>query len=351
MEADGVDTAPVVVPGVLPHGRKDVDRRHFLHGVETQRLVQAADREWLRPDDEHAVGTEQRDVVVEALMKTHRTLEQRGAKAELHHDQQNGEGDARQRHHQAQRLVLELQPAEQHQGWITTSTCRLVSACRRSGIVQQDRHLDDARVLAGRRVGADLVLLFDFLADGLHGAGQVLLQGRTADRGALTGLHVTDIGFIHFRDRVHRSAPGPIPVCRRSPMSSPGRTVMSSTRPSNRRLDVGTLRFRLHPGQPGAGHVDAGLGERTAVVALAQEALRASASPRALSASSSPATPWACSRARRSASRAATSARTQASVARLRAGIHFLPAKSRLASASAAVSASMTAAVSVTASN
>ena len=77
MKSDGVDAAPLVIPGVFPHGGEDIDRRYVLDGVETQCLVEAANGKRLWPHDENAVGAEQRDVVIEPFVKTHRTFKQR----------------------------------------------------------------------------------------------------------------------------------------------------------------------------------------------------------------------------------------------------------------------------------
>jgi hypothetical protein len=47
-------------------------------------------------------------------VEAQRAFEQRGAKAELHHDEQHRERDAGDGHHQAHRLVAQLLPAERH---------------------------------------------------------------------------------------------------------------------------------------------------------------------------------------------------------------------------------------------
>ena len=90
------------------------DERNIRDLVDRSRLVETPDRETLRPHDEDAVGTEERNVITESLMEANRTLEQRGAKAQLHHDQQHCKGDAGQRYQQPQRLVPQLQPTKRY---------------------------------------------------------------------------------------------------------------------------------------------------------------------------------------------------------------------------------------------
>ena len=58
----------------------------------------------------------------------------------------------------------------------------------RFGIIQSNGNFDDAGVFAGCRIGADFILFLDFLANAFDGAGQFLVQRRTADGGALPGF-------------------------------------------------------------------------------------------------------------------------------------------------------------------
>ena len=43
----------------------------------------------------------------------------------------------------------------------------------RTGIIQRDKNLNNACIFPGRRVGADLVLLLNFLADAFYVTGQM----------------------------------------------------------------------------------------------------------------------------------------------------------------------------------
>jgi len=63
---------------VLPGSLVDVYGAHRAHAVDGQRLIQATTRERLRAYDELTFAAEDRHVVLELFMPTHRALEQRG---------------------------------------------------------------------------------------------------------------------------------------------------------------------------------------------------------------------------------------------------------------------------------
>ena len=114
---------------------------------------------------------------------------------------------------------------------MATSTCRFVSERRGRGIVEPHLDLDDARVLARGRVGADLVLLAHLLADALDHAAELAAERAAGDRGRLADLHPADVGLIHFGDRVHAVDPAELDdAC--GPICSPGRACTSRMRPA-----------------------------------------------------------------------------------------------------------------------
>ena len=178
-----VDAAALVVPRVLP-GRRERCRRALTSA--TPRRPAPGRAGGSRTAAGRTMNTlsraEQRDVVAEALVEAQRALEQRGAEAELHHDQQHGEARCRRRA-TARRSGLwrscasraarhgpeALMPVS---GRSRPRPAGLRQGRGRRRVVEPDLDLDDARVLACGRVGADLVQLLHLGADALDRAGE-----------------------------------------------------------------------------------------------------------------------------------------------------------------------------------